>query len=259
MAGGARSWPPGTVGDRAGGGTVATMTDRHLYRLAGLAGVIGGTLTVLAVARRTGVIPENGFTHALAPPATALLLFTLTAFHLRQRHRAGRLGLTGFVLNHLGLSGLFAIEFATHAIFQYQDAATREQVLTGPGRLYFLVVALTFLAGVLLFGAASWRAGVYPRTAVVLYVAGFGTAALRTAVPEPVYVAGLLVGSAGLLWLSTVLLRSAGDPALHGRESDVGAVLGAVQPDTVDQRVRRVAGGGQVGTGGGHAKHPAPR
>ncbi|MDR7276900.1 hypothetical protein [Catenuloplanes atrovinosus] len=190
------------------------MTDTLLYRLAALAGLTGGALTVIAVCRRAGLLPDTGLTHALAPPATALLLFTLTAFYLVQRHAAGRLGLAGFVLNHLGLSGLFAIEFLTHAVLQYQDAAAREQVLTGPGQPYFLTVALIFLAGVLVFGVASWRAGVLPRWALALYVVGLSAAALRTSVPEWVYLGGLLAGSAGVLWLSAVL------PRLAARGSD---------------------------------------
>ncbi|TDO39352.1 hypothetical protein [Paractinoplanes brasiliensis] len=183
------------------------MTESILYRLAAIVGLVGGGLTVLAAGRRAGLIPENALTHALAPPATALLLFTLTAFYLVQRRAAGRLGLAGFVLNHLGLSGLFAIEFLTHAVLQYQDAAGRERILTGPGRPYFLVVALVFLAGVLVFGLASWRAGVLPRGALVLYVGGLSAAALRTSVPEAVYLGGLLIGSAGVLWLSAALMR----------------------------------------------------
>ena len=107
----------------------------------------------------------------------------------------------------LGLSGLFAVEFLTHAVLQYQDAATREQILTGPGRPYFLTVALTFLLGVLLFTAASWRAAVLSRPALTLYAVGLTAAALRTSVPEPVYLAGLAIGSAGVLWLAGKLLR----------------------------------------------------
>jgi hypothetical protein len=190
------------------------MSDRILYRLAALTGLAGGVLILVAVARRAGVLPENAVTHALAPPASALLLLTLTALYLRQRREAGRLGLAGFVLNHLGLSGLFAIEFLTHAVLQYQDAAAREAVLTGPGRPYFLVVALTFLIGVVLFGIASWRAGVLPRAALALYVPGLSAASLRAAVPEAVYLSGLVAGAAGVLWFSVVLLRDATRPAL---------------------------------------------
>ena len=190
------------------------MSDRTLYRLAAWAGLLGGVLTLIAAARRAGLVPENAVTHALAPPASALLLFTLTAFYLSQRHAAGRLGLTGYVLNHLGLTGLFAIEFLTHAVLQYQDAAAREQILTGPGRPYFLAVALTFLLGVLIFTAASWRAAVLPRPALTLYAVGLSAAALRTSVPEPVYLAGLVVGSAGVLWLALRLLQRTEERAI---------------------------------------------
>jgi len=70
------------------------------------------------------------------------------------------------------------------------------------------VVALTFLAGVLLFGFASWRAGVLPRGALALYMLGLSAAALRTSVPEAVYLGGLVIGSAGVLWLSARLVRT---------------------------------------------------
>jgi len=181
------------------------MSERTLYRLAAWAGFVGAALTLLAAARRGGLLPDNPLTHALAPPASALLLFTLTALYLRQRRETGRLGLVGYVLNHLGLTGLFAIEFLTHAVLQCEDAATREQILTGPGRPYFLVVALIFLIGVLLFGAASWRAAIFPRPAVALYVLGLTAAALRTSVPEPIYLAGLAIGSVAVFWLSLTL------------------------------------------------------
>ncbi|MCU7728270.1 hypothetical protein ODJ79_31525 [Actinoplanes sp. KI2] len=183
------------------------MSERTLYRLAAWAGLLGAALTLFAATRRAGLVPENPLTHALAPPASALLLFTLTALYLRQRREAGRLGLAGYVLNQLGLTGLFAIEFLTHAVLQFQDAATREQTLTGPGRPYFLVVALVFLVGVLLFGAASWRAAIFPRPAVALYVLGLTAAALRTSVPEPIYLSGLVIGSVAVGWLSLALLR----------------------------------------------------
>jgi len=43
------------------------MPDSTLFRLAGLAGVLGAFLTLVAAARRAGLIPENALTHALAP------------------------------------------------------------------------------------------------------------------------------------------------------------------------------------------------
>ncbi|MDI6102859.1 hypothetical protein QLQ12_30000 [Actinoplanes sp. NEAU-A12] len=86
-------------------------------------------------------------------------------------------------------------------------------MLTGPGRPYFLVVALTFLAGVVLFGIASWRAGVLPRAALALYVPGLGAAALRAAVPEALTWAGWWPGPRASCG-SVALLRDATRPAL---------------------------------------------
>jgi hypothetical protein len=189
-------------------GTLMTpVTPDALYRLAGWAGLVGGALLLVATARRGGLIPENAFTHAIAPPASALELFALTALYLRQRDRAGVLGLVGYAVNLLGLAGLFAVEFATHAIFPYLSVATRDELLAGPTRGFLLAIALTFLLGVVLFGVASLRARVFPVPAVILYLAGFAPAALRGIVPEAVYLAGLTVGGLGILWLSVALVR----------------------------------------------------
>ncbi len=183
------------------------MQSRTLYRLAGWAGLVGAALLFVAVARRGGLIPENALTHAIAPPASALTLFTLTGLYLYQRERAGALGLVGYVINLCGLAGLFAIEFATHAIFPYLSSGTRDELLDGPTRGYFLAVAMVFLAGVITFGIASLRSRMLPVAGVILYLLGFVPAALRGIVPEPVYLGGLTVGGLGVIWLSTVLIR----------------------------------------------------
>jgi hypothetical protein len=183
-------------------------TTSSLYRLAGIAGLITGTLVLVSVARRNGVIPDVAATRALAPPASALALLTLTALYLRQRTVAGRLGLVGYVVNFLGLAGLFAIEFMTQLVLPYLSQQTRTDLLASPARTAFLTVAFVFLAGVLLFGAASLRARVFPPVAIALYLVGFAAAALRTAVPEVIYSGGLFIGGIGVLWLATALVRT---------------------------------------------------
>jgi hypothetical protein len=191
----------------ASSGITMIITPATLYRLAGWAGLAGGILVLVAAARRGGLIAENALTHAIAPPASALTLFTLTALYLYQRDRVSRLGLVGYAVNLLGLAGLFAIEFATHAIFPYLNLSTRDELLAGPTRAYFLVVAVLFGTGVLVFGIASVRARMLPVPAVVLYVVGFVPASLRGIAPEPVYLAGLTVGAIAILWLALVLVR----------------------------------------------------
>jgi hypothetical protein len=184
------------------------MPTNTLYRLAGLAGVLSGVIVIVNAARRGGLIAENALTHAIAPWGAALALFALTGLYLWQRERAGRLGLAGYATVLLGLTGLFGVEFTTHAVYQYLDPSIRDAILTGPARAYFLVVAATFLVGVVLFGIATWRAGVYPMWAVALFVLGFAPASLRGQVPDLVYVLGLTIGSIGTIGLSTSLLRT---------------------------------------------------
>jgi hypothetical protein len=207
------------------------MPTNTLYRLAGWAGLAAGVLLLVATARRGGLVPENALTHAIAPPASALALFTLVGLYLRQRTRTGRLGLVGFAVNLLGLAGLFAVEVITHAVFPYLDETTRTDLLAGPTRTWFVAIAMTFLAGVLLFGTASLRARVLPAPAVALYLLGFAPAALRGLVPEAVYLGGLTVGAVALLWLSTALLaggRDAGDEPHENRAADAVPVQNRV-------------------------------
>jgi hypothetical protein len=192
---------------RQSAGMNLNIASATLYRLAGWAGLVGGALILVAAARRGGLIAENTLTHAIAPPASAMTLFTLTALYLYQRDRLGRLGLVGYVINLLGLAGLFAIEFATHAIFTYLTDSARTELLAGPTRSYFLVVAVLFGAGVITFAVASLRARVLPVPAVVLYLVGFVPASLRGVVPEAVYLGGLSIGAVAVLWLALTLVR----------------------------------------------------
>src|SRR5688572_16896711 len=97
--------PAGAARNRRGHGYLARPPDigwheheylRHHAVSAGrLGGLVGGALVLIAAARRGGLIAENTLTHAIAPPASALTLFTLTGLYLYQRDRVGRLGLAG--------------------------------------------------------------------------------------------------------------------------------------------------------------------
>jgi hypothetical protein len=179
-----------------------------MLRLAGWSGVLGAALLLTATARRLGLVPDVTLTHAIAPPASALALLTLTGLYFWQRDRLGGLGLAGYALNLLGLAGLFAVEFTTQLVLPYADRATRDALLAGPPRTAFGVVALVFLAGVVLFGVACLRAGVLPVPAVALYMLGFATAALRGIVPDPFYNGALVIGAVAVLWLSGLLIRT---------------------------------------------------
>jgi hypothetical protein len=185
------------------------MTASRLFRLVGLAGIACALLLFVNSARRGGLLPENGLTHAIAPFGALLGLFALAGLYLYQRAEAGVLGAVGFTLNAVGLAGAFAIEYAIHFIFPYLGTAQVSSLVEGATGRAFLATAVILITGVVLFGIASWRAGRLPAGAVALYVVGMIPGSLRNAVPVWVYLTGLVIAAVGVAWMSLPLFRSA--------------------------------------------------
>jgi hypothetical protein len=176
-----------------------------LYRLAGRAGVVTGVLLLFNTARRVNLVPENTFTHQIAPVAAFLALFVITGIYLFQRERSGRLGLWGYGLNFAGLAGALAIEYTLHYVFPLLDKETVDRLVDGRTGVGFLIISVVYLTGIVLFGLATWRAGLFPRPAVALYVVGFVLTALRPVLPAAVVSGGFVLGSVAVIWLSLVL------------------------------------------------------
>jgi hypothetical protein len=185
------------------------MSSSSLFRIAGLAGVLCGLILVFNAARRGGLIPENLFTHGVAPLSPILGLFALTGLYLWQRRESGSLGVVGYGLNIVGLAGIVGIESILNYVFPYLDGATISTLLNGPTRTMFFVISMLFLAGVLTFGLASWRARRLPPTALLLYAIGSIPIALRGVVPEITVPTGQVLAAAGVVWLSLALYRVA--------------------------------------------------
>jgi hypothetical protein len=179
-----------------------------LYRLAGQTGIVTGVLLLFNTARRAGVVPENAFTHQLAPIAAFLAPLVITGLYLWQRERSGTLGFVGYVLNFLGLAGALAIEFTLHYVFPLLPEDTVTSLVDGRTGMGFLLISVVYLAGIVLFGLAMWRADLLPRVAVALYLVGFVPTALRPLLPSAVVTAGFVLGSLAVIWLSAGLVRA---------------------------------------------------
>jgi hypothetical protein len=188
--------------------TPSALTTSALFRSAAGAGLVCALVLVLNVGRRLGFVPDDELTRAIAPLAALSGVFALTGLHMWQRDRLGALGLIGYALNAVGLAGAFAIEYVVQFVFPYLGMDVVLTLVDGPTGVAFRATAVVLLIGVLVFGAASWRARVLPRAALVLYVAGMIPGALRTAVPVPVYLIGLLAAAFGVGWMSLALRRA---------------------------------------------------
>ncbi|MDP9381024.1 MAG: hypothetical protein M3Q29_12915 [Chloroflexota bacterium] len=164
------------------------MKTQTLYKLGGLALIIGTVVVSITTALELLVSPYNRYGTALsynAPVHIAkylggiFLVLGITAAYLRQRERSGRLGFAGFVLFVFGfmMTGMpynvteFTMDpsLSQQAAVEYLNTVQSNNyaipLLAAPG---FLMV----LVGMILFAVATLRARVLPRWTGWLAVAG---------------------------------------------------------------------------------------
>lgn len=177
----------------------------RVYRVTAVAGFVCALLLVVNSARRAGFLPENAFTHAIAPFGALTGLLAITGIYLAIRGRAGGLGLAGYVLNSAGLAGAFAIEYILHFVFPYLGGGTVSALLAGGTGRAFLVTSVALVVGVLMFSAAAIRSGAMPVVAVMLYAGGMIPGSLRSLLPLPVYLGGLVLAGIGVAWMAVRL------------------------------------------------------
>jgi hypothetical protein len=177
----------------------------RVYRVTAAAGFVCAALLVVNSARRGGLLPETAFTNTIAPFGALTGLLAITGIYLLIRDRAGGLGLVGYVLNSAGLAGAFAIEYILHFVFPYLGVGTVNGLLAGGTGRAFLVTAVVLVAGVLVFSAAAIRSGAMPVFGVLLYAVGMIPGSLRSAVPLPVYLGGLVMAAIGVAWMAARL------------------------------------------------------
>ena len=177
----------------------------RLYRFAAYCGLASALLLALNAARRTGLVPSDAFTHAIAPLAESFGLLALTGLYLLHRERSGRVGLAAYTLNFVGLSGLLGAEFIVNLIFPVLTTAQTDAFLHGPTGKVLAVAAVVFLLGALMFGYTMWRLALLPRPAVAAYAVGSVLIAVRNVLPGAVLIIGLLFAAVGIGALSLAL------------------------------------------------------
>ncbi len=138
-------------------------------------------------------------------------LFGLEGLYVRQKERAGQLGLIGFILAFAGTAFSFTGGLVAAFIFP-PVAASAPAVLdpkgpffSGLGSVPFLLLFVLSLAGYGLLGLATLRAGVFARAAAWLLIVGaiLLNLPIEPAGPTPLIVSliGAISWSAAVIWL----------------------------------------------------------
>ncbi len=190
------------------------MTSWGLIRLAGVSAALGGVFLLTTDVVSWFVIPPRQIA-LLGPPgprgvwaaaflvALLLVLGGLVGLYTRQAQRAGVLGLVGFAAAFSGtvLSvGIAWLPFPTPSL-----------ALAASGMGAWVGLMLTFV-GWALFGVATLRAGVFPRTAAIVLLIG---AMLSFSVFQGL--PGTLVLDVAIAWMGLALLS--GRAAVAGRRT----------------------------------------
>jgi hypothetical protein len=179
-----------------------------MVRVGGVAAVLAGLLIVgqefwgVAV----GGVGEGMAESAVHTTWVLLMVFGLLGLHLHQQHAAGAFGQVATLVALLGTITLFAASLTEVTVL---PALPKDSPLVAapPAALsaVFLASFVAYVAGLLLFGIATWRARVLPRRAAALLVLGVVLAlGLKGVVPGVLAVLGV-----ALVWLGVATVTRA--------------------------------------------------
>lgn len=202
------------------------MSSSQATRWGGPAAILGGALYVAlfgATVLIYGVFAEqtegtflgtHAFIHSLDVPMFALLALGTVGVYARQKDRLGKVGKAGFyiTLAGFGLSVLGGLTVMAVGLTVSDEATLGVlDVVTHP------LAHLLYAVGSLIFGVATFRAGVLPREGALLTAAGpiwlfalfnlgFGGGESFLVVFVPIVITGL-----GWIWLGYALLSERKD------------------------------------------------
>jgi hypothetical protein len=185
---------------------------------------VAGILLLVGHLLNLGGDPEYGTVLGSSAVLTAhvILVFALVALYAVQAERSGILGALGMILSVVGTtlaSRVILVEIAGASGVEV-DAVTRE----GLSGAISLLGGLAFLIGLILFGIATMRAGVFPRWAGALLIAGdvvFGVASFSGSAALIVEVVGALITCTAFVWLGFSLLSGVRIGVSAGRTARV--------------------------------------
>jgi hypothetical protein len=177
------------------------MNDVTLYRGGAVLFGLAGAINVVA-----DFLPGTDFWN-LAGVTCGIL--GLPAFYLAHRKNAGLPGLLAAVLSGLGLVGITGFLFSQAFIFPSLDPATVQTLIDGSTGAAIFVSVILYVLSVLALAASGWRAGVHPKTPLVLWGLATLPAPAAMALPPMVMTLAEAVGGLAVAWIAVALWRRA--------------------------------------------------
>jgi hypothetical protein len=169
-----------------------TITTTRLGQAAGIAAVVAGAIFVLVQINHPAMEVASATTTDWLVRSTAktvmaaLALAGITGMYLRQRAKVGVLGLAGYLLLSAGYFLMFGTEyvaaFVLPTIAKSSPGYVNDVILAAFGgtptgdigslMTVFILTGAGYVAGGLLFGIATFRAGILSQWAAVLLAIG---------------------------------------------------------------------------------------
>jgi hypothetical protein len=177
------------------------MSNENLFRISGISAVVVGLVMVFFNSAAAIVqLPQQliNYRTFLSP---FLLIFAFTGLYAYQSHKAGLLGLAGYVLTVASLVLNICFRFSETFIGpvlveEYPEAVM--SIVQGP---YTTVQSITFglfLAGYVLFGIATLRARILPPGAAWLLIVGAIISFILVMLPVNI---GAILAGVALIWM----------------------------------------------------------
>ena len=190
------------------------MSSSNLVRTGGgLASAAAGILLLVGHLLNLGGDPEYGTVLGSSSVLAAhvVLVFALVALYAAQAQQSGLLGSFGMVLSVVGTtlaSGVILVEIAGAS-----GVEVKAVIGAGLSGAFSLLGGLAFLIGLILFGVATMRAGVFPRWAGLVLIVGdvvFGAASFTGSASLVIELVGAFITCAAFVWLGLALLLAGG-------------------------------------------------
>jgi hypothetical protein len=175
------------------------MSNTVSFRFAALASFVSGLSLIVAQSVSFGATPWIGNYLNIASPLFGMI--TIIAIYLGHRAETGPFGFIAVIIQMFGMGLIIGYNYTAAAVCTCLGGPGINALMALPSGILFLVSAVIFLAGNVLFGVSVILGRRFSAAAAVLYIIGFAPLLLPFVNNDIIdLVASFLAGIAILWW-----------------------------------------------------------